>query len=87
MNTLATTTTKTFYFNTGVKYFDYPYLCAGEVERGGTKQIPFDCADVPDNATFQFACDNPNLYPDSGYIVREMSNTSMCSKYAYFSIR
>jgi hypothetical protein len=73
---------QTFYFNTGVKYSDYPYLFKGQVERGGTKQIPFECENVPDGATFQFACDSPNLHPESNYIVREMSNTAMLSKYA-----
>jgi len=75
---------KTFYFNTGVKYASYPYLYEGQVVRGGTKQIPFDCDNVPEGATFEFACDNPDLHPGVGYIVREMHNTTMGSKYAYF---
>lgn len=76
---------KTFYFNTGVKYWDYPYLCKGQVEKGGTKQIPFDCENVPEGAVFKFACDDPNLHPESGYIVREIHNSTIHSKYAYFT--
>lgn len=83
--TTETKTKKTFYFNTGVKYCNYPYLCEGQIERGGTKQIPFDCEDVPEGATFQFACDNPDLHPEAGYIVREIHNSALHSKYAYFS--
>ena len=83
---------KTFYFNTGVKFSDYPYLCEGQVERGGTKQIPFDCEDVPDNATFMYGRDDPNLFAtnDPQYdkvIVREIHNSTLMSKYAYFSMR
>jgi hypothetical protein len=76
---------KRFYFNTGVKYSDYPYLCEGQIERGGTKQIPFDCEDVPEGAQFKFACDDPNLYPEAGYVVRPILNNALHSKYAYFS--
>jgi hypothetical protein len=87
---------KTFYFNTGVKpgipsnerhikgAKPVP-LCDGQVWLNVTKQIPFDCDNVPEGATFQFGCDNPNLYPESSYIVREMHNTTMLSKYAYFT--
>lgn len=75
---------KTFYFNTGVKYSDYPFLCKGQVNRGGVKQIPFDCEDVPEGKSFEFACDYPNLYPEAGYVVREIHNSTLLSKYAYF---
>lgn len=69
---------QTFYFNTGVKA-EIPTnkrhrpdakpvpLCDGQVWRNGTKQIPFDCENVPEGATFSFACDNPNLEPKAGY--------------------
>ena len=84
---------KTFYFNTGVrriipngKYSDSAKpagLSAGQIWRNGTKQIPFDCEDVPDNATFMFACNNPE--PSSkGVIVKELNNTTLMSKYAHF---
>jgi hypothetical protein len=82
---------KTFYFNTGVQPYKHNppvKLSPGHVMRGGTMQIPFDCDDVPDNAIFKFACDNPKLkeseYPN--WIVREMFNTAMVSKYAYFLV-
>lgn len=87
----------TFYFDTGVK----PYCenCFGlngkpiglygrQVWRGGTKQIPFDY-DAPLNATFLFACDNPDLGESKleNVIVREIFNSDLLSKYAYFRIK
>lgn len=82
----ATETTVKFYFNTGVKYMDYPYLSNGQVVKGGLKQIPFECENVPEGARFSFASDNPNLHPEAGYIVREIKNSSLLSKYAYFTV-
>jgi hypothetical protein len=83
---------KTFYFNTGVRIYDHnpPVpLCKGQISSpNGVKIIPFDCDDVPDNATFRFACDNPNL-KEASYahiIVREIHNSTLISKYAYFNI-
>lgn len=78
---------KTFYFNTGVKYSSFPYLFTGQVLSGDAKVIPFDCENVPEGAVFVFGCDDPNLRPDAGYIVREIHNSSLRSKYAYFSLR
>lgn len=73
-------TIKTFYFNTGVKPGINAYL-----DKMGT-QIPFDCENVPEGATFKFACDNPNIKNESSnYIVREIKNSRLASKYAYFS--
>ncbi len=76
-----------FYFDTGVLYSNYPFLSKGQVERGGTKQIPFD-ADAPPKSRLLFCCDIPDL-PESNrsdVIVREIFNTTMVSKYAYFVI-
>lgn len=84
--------TTTFYFNTGVRVFVMEYADMGKPKYyaptdkiiNGQRHIPFDCDNVPKGSTFAFACDNPNLHPEAGYIVREMHNTTMCSKYAYF---
>jgi len=82
----------TFFFNTGVVPFHNPpvKLSEGQVWRDGTKQIPFDCDNVPENAVFMFACDNPDLqeYKDPGetVIVRLIHNSTLCSKYAYFRV-
>jgi hypothetical protein len=79
-----------FYFNTGVVPHGHnpPIpLCKGQVWLGGTKQIPFD-ADAPEDAELLFLCDNPDL-PESkldNVIVREVSNTSMVSRFAYFQV-
>jgi hypothetical protein len=79
---------KTFYFNTGVNLSVYPNLMKGQISGpNNVKLIPFDCADVPNNATFKCACDNPNLYNDyPNIIMREIHNSALCSKYAYFTI-
>lgn len=76
---------RTFYFNTGVKPWVNSYLAEGDKFINNERHIPFDCEDVPEGATFAFGCDDPNLHPDAGYIVREMHNTTMRSKYAYFT--
>lgn len=75
---------QTFYFDTGVRT-ELHLLCKGQVIRGGTKQIPFRCEDVPEGATFKFACDNPNLPEAEKMIVREIESEGLCSRYAYFS--
>jgi len=83
---------KTFYFDTGVRPENvrnpgFPYKHhqkAGNIIKNGTLQIPFD-AEAPEGSTLMFMCDNPDL-PEgkvAGVIVREVSNTSMLSKYTY----
>ena len=53
---------KTFYFNTGVKYSDYPTLYGKQIVMGNSKVIPFDVSDdIPDNVSLMFLCDNPEL--------------------------
>jgi len=53
---------KTFYFNTGVIFQDYPYLHGTQIVRNGSKHIPFEVADsIPDDAELLFCCDNPDL--------------------------
>lgn len=76
---------KTFYFNTGVSITSGSTLTKGQIwSPNGVKLIPFECEDVPEGATFAFACDNPNLHPKAGYIVREIHNSTLLSTYAYF---
>lgn len=76
---------QTFKFNTGVHIRSGAPLCEGQYWDGnGVKQIPFSCEDVPEGATFKFACNDGNLYPDSGYIVREIKDSTLLSKFAYF---
>jgi hypothetical protein len=77
---------KTFYFNTGVRRHTHNppvKLEPGYVDRNGTMQIPFDCEDVPEGAVFKFACDNPDAAP--GLIVREIHNSALVSRYAFFT--
>lgn len=80
---------KTFYFDTGVRFADFPTLYGRQVNRGGNKQIPFDVSDtVPDNAALLFLCDNPEL-PDAkrhDVLVELVFNTDVVSKYAYFRV-
>ena len=83
---------KRFTFNTGVRpenVINFPYEYHRSVGNiiSRTLLIPFD-ADAPENASLMFLCDNPNL-PESKadtVIVREVFNTSLVSKYAYFRV-
>lgn len=51
------------------------------------ESISFDCEDVPEKAEFAFACDSPNIKKDDlRFIVREIHNSRLLSKYAYFKI-
>lgn len=80
---------KTFYFNTGVvpcAHNPPVTLGKGQVWKGGTKQIPFDCGDVPEGASFMFACDYPNLLESKqdNLVVRPIHNSALRSKFAYF---
>jgi hypothetical protein len=80
---------RTFYFNTGVTPANSPILFGNQIWRGGTKQIPFVCENVPENAIFKFACDNSDLKESKSenFIVREILESDLCSKYAYFWVR
>ena len=76
-----------FYFNTGVKPWYSPKLNEGEVFINNEKHISFE-ADAPVNAQLMFLCDNPEL-PESksnNVLVKEVFNTTMCSKFAYFRL-
>ena len=74
------TTTKTFYFKTGVNTNLYP---------NSPSNIPFDC-EIPngyaENVTFKYACDNPNLEVGNSVICCEIKNSKLLSKFAYFQI-
>jgi hypothetical protein len=77
---------KTFYFNTGVKISVNPHIKGGIDSGNGIVVIPFQCYNVPDNATFLHACDNPNP-ANERIIVREIFNSGLHSKYAHFAIQ
>lgn len=80
--------TSRFYFNTGVRperveAFPYDYHREkGHVIRG-TLLIPFDADDVPERAEFVCCTSNIEQYKDM-FIIAEIRNTSMVSKYAVF---
>lgn len=71
-----------FYFDTGVKPHNVKQLADGAIWKDGTMQFPFK-ADVPENAIFKFAANDPNLHPGI-YTVAELIETSLLSKYGYF---
>ena len=75
----------TFRFNTGVKICDNPHIKGGINSGNGTVVIPFDCLDVPKDAKFMFACDSKDLEKND-LICREIHNSELLSKYAYFSV-
>lgn len=82
---------KTFYFNTGVRVYAHTppvHVGKGEIVDGnGVKLIPFDCDDVPDNAIFKFACDHrPEGCGYDNLLMREIHNSVLISKYAFFLI-
>lgn len=81
---------KKFTFNTGVRPFDHhpparmAFMKGFEDSGNGVYVIPFYCEGVPDGVTFKFACDDPDFYPEANYIVREIHDSALLSKYAYF---
>lgn len=79
-----------FHFSTGVKpYSHVPAVPVGKhefVDDNGVKIIRFYCEDVPQGAQFQFASPYPNC-KEAAYehwIVREIVDGGLASKYAYF---
>lgn len=75
---------KTFYLPVE---FDSTNPVKGVVVKDGTEFISFDCNDVPEGATFLFACDSPNLRKDEKDVIhRKIYNSSLLSEYAYFKI-
>jgi hypothetical protein len=80
---------KTFYFDTGVRVHEHVppvRLPKGNVvSSNGVHLIPFDCDDVPKNATFKFACDSTP--PRSEHLLkREIHNSNLVSKFAFFQV-
>ncbi len=78
----------TFYFDTGVRPENRLHLPDKAVWRG-TMQFPFECENVPQNATLMFLCDNPKSFESEAdnVIVRKLlPGSGMISKYAYFRL-
>ena len=63
--------TTQLFFNTGVKIWNNSSIRGGIDSGNGTVVIPFECEDVPKDATFMYACDNPNLHNDNNKIIKE----------------
>lgn len=80
-----------FQFNTGVRPFDYStpagmsFMEGFEDSGNGVYVIPFYCENVPENAKFQYACDN-DIPGNEHLLKREIHNSVLISKYAYFLI-
>ena len=73
-----------FKFNTGVHISSGAPLYDDQFWDGnGVKCIPFDCEDVPEGARFAFAASVSDLGHE-GMIVREILNSSILSRFAYF---
>lgn len=80
-----------FYFDTGVHRYAHnppvPLITGQEWNSNNIKVIPFYCDDVPETAQFLYVCDTPRLDKDDpNVIVREIHNSTLISKYAYFKI-
>ena len=78
---------KTYYFNTGVKQsLGFQTTNLGDKFINGELHKPFDCEEVPEGSTLAFLCTVDTIYRGQNlYIVREISNTVMESKFAYFT--
>jgi len=81
-----------FYFDTGVqRYMHNPPIPLAEGQEWSSndvKVIPFYCENVPETAEFMYVCDTPELDKDnSSVIVREIYNSTLLSKYAYFKLK
>jgi len=79
-----------FYFNTGVHRYVHnsPLMKGEEWSSNDIKVIPFYCENVPETAEFMYVCDTPELDKDnSSVIVREIYNSTLLSKYAYFKLK
>lgn len=82
---------KTYYCNTGVKPFNHnppagmAFMKGFKDSGNGVYVIPFDCEEVPKGAKLMYIADKamPN---DEHLIKREIHNSVMMSKYAFFSI-
>jgi len=79
---------QTFYFNTGVKPWNTNVQA--ETARGNKfinneLNVPFDVEDVPEGAQLASLCSNPDV-KGANQIMREVFNTTMCSKYAFFNV-
>jgi hypothetical protein len=80
-----------FQFNTGVRPFDHnppagmAFMKGFEDSGNGVYVIPFYCEDVPENATFQYACDY-DIPGEEHLLKREIHNSVLLSKYAFFKI-
>jgi hypothetical protein len=77
---------KTYYFNTGVKPWNSSPLKDGEIwSSHNEKLIPFTVdKEIPENKTFQYGANNPNLATNDNVIVAKVLSGGLCSEYAYF---
>lgn len=76
---------RTFHFNTGVHISVNSAIKGGINSGNGIVVIPFDCKDVPERAIFMYACDKIEEDTNDA-ICREIYNSELGSKYAYFTI-
>ena len=75
---------RTFRFGTGVKA-SFNRIPNTEIDSNGVQYFTFDCENVPEGSTFLYACDSPDLeIGNASVIVREIHNSHLLSKYAYF---
>lgn len=78
-----------FFFDTGVRPnpFAKPPIQPGkgQILKGETIQIPFECENVPNGSVFLYACDGQKPETD-GIIKREIKNSVLVSKFAYFRL-
>jgi len=76
---------KTYYYNTGVKKSSFNSTFLGDKFINDELHISFDCEEVPEGAKLDFLASKDTIYLGQlKYIVREIYNTRLVVKYAYF---
>lgn len=72
-----------FRFNTGVNIKDNPNIPGGIDSGNGIIVIPFE-ADAPKDSVIAFLSDHKITELHEKYIIREIKNSELKSKYVYF---
>jgi hypothetical protein len=74
-----------FRLNTGVQWDGGPVPKGQELAPNGVLVVPFYCENVPEGSKFIFASDHLDAGNGKGLIVREVLDSYLLSKYAFFS--
>lgn len=76
-----------FRLNTGVEWKGGNVPKGQELAPNMVLTVPFYCDDVPEGARFVFASDHLDAGKSRGLIAREIKDSFLLSKYAFFSLK